>query len=117
MTFLLFTGLLFAAPAFERTRTFTQPDGSTFTGTLKGDEYLHWIETETGEIVAFNKTRGQYETVRIGLKAFEFSGHMYHPDEHTFKAAARTVKDRNEALRKLWLEKRKAEMERRKADR
>ena len=50
----LFVGtLLQAAPARNGVKTFTQPDGSTFQGILKGDSSFHWIESEN-KVVLFN---------------------------------------------------------------
>lgn len=41
----------FAIPARRGTATLTQPDGSTFTATLKGDEYQHLLLTLDGKAV------------------------------------------------------------------
>lgn len=44
-------GSLYAVPARPVPHTFTQPDGSQVTLTLRGDEYFHYYETEEGQIV------------------------------------------------------------------
>ena len=49
----LIGSLLQAAPARGGIMTFTQPDGSTFQGILKGDSSFHWIESEN-KVVLFN---------------------------------------------------------------
>ncbi len=52
---IIFLGtLLYAAPARGGVKTFTQPDGTTFQGLLRGDSSFHWIESNQ-EIVLFNK--------------------------------------------------------------
>ena len=48
-----------AAPARGGVITFTQADGSTFEGLLKGNAAFHWIESN-GEIVLYNKEDGNY---------------------------------------------------------
>ena len=53
--------LLQAAPAFERIKSYTQKDGSHFKGSPKGDEYLHYIQTQEGDIALFNRQSGNYE--------------------------------------------------------
>ncbi len=37
-----------AVPASPALVEFTQPDGSTFRGRARGDEFFHWVETEDG---------------------------------------------------------------------
>jgi len=60
---LLFTYTLFGAPAIHRELTFTQPDGTTFKGYLKGDSALHWIESD-GELIVYNpKDKAYYKAV------------------------------------------------------
>lgn len=111
---LLSAAVLFAAPAFERKRTFTQPDGSTFTGTLKGDEYLHWIETENGEILVYDKAAKQYEEAIVTPETLKGSGRIYREKSRTRRARdLRSPQQEREALRQLWLKKRQQEMQRR----
>ncbi len=111
---ILLASVLFAAPAFERKRVFTQPDGSTFTGTFKGDEYLHWIETENGEILVYDKTAKQYEEAVVTPERLEGSGEMYRAGAHTKRARSlRSPQQTQKALHRLWLQKRRQEMRRR----
>ncbi len=42
---------LLAGPADPRPQQFTQPDGSTVTVYLYGDEYLNWMTDESGDVV------------------------------------------------------------------
>ena len=46
--FLSLLTFLTAVPANPNPITFTQPDNSTFTGFVKGDEWQHWNETYDG---------------------------------------------------------------------
>jgi len=43
----------FASPAINKKITFTQPDGTTFEGELRGDASFHWIESN-GDVVIYN---------------------------------------------------------------
>lgn len=107
-TILLAVSVLSAAPAYERTRSYTQPDGTSFKGTPKGDEYLNWIETENGDIVLYNKETKRYEQATVGEEALQTSGRSYRPD----KQAARRAPSRKqmESLHALWLKKRQERM-------
>ncbi len=44
-----------AAPARKCLIAYTQPDGSTFRGYVRGDEFCHYRTTEAGDIIAKNK--------------------------------------------------------------
>lgn len=62
-----------AAPARGGVHTFTQPDGSTFQGYLKGDAAFHWIES-SGKVVLFNPKDKFYYNAQINAqKRFELS--------------------------------------------
>lgn len=50
---ILLSSILLAGPAITGTKTFTQPDGTTFEGVLKGDSSFHWIESN-GDAVVYN---------------------------------------------------------------
>lgn len=50
---LLINFYLYAAPASPNVRTFTQADGTTFQGVLKGTSAFHWIQSN-GQIVKYN---------------------------------------------------------------
>lgn len=111
---ILLTAIISAAPAFEHNRTFTQPDGSTFTGTFKGDEYLHWIETANGEILVYDKASKQYEEAVITSETLKGSGRIYRAEERVKRARAfRSPQQQRDALHQLWLKKRQQEMRRR----
>jgi len=60
LTALLITStLLFAGPAKRGLLTFSQPDGTTFKGYLKGTSAFHWIESN-GEIIKYNENNKFY---------------------------------------------------------
>jgi len=53
----------FGAPAITREIVFTQPDGTHFSGKLKGDGSFHWIESN-GDIIIYNpKDRYYYKAI------------------------------------------------------
>ncbi|MBR4564588.1 MAG: M6 family metalloprotease domain-containing protein [Paludibacteraceae bacterium] len=52
---LLFAVSLFAVPAYRGWQTKSQPDGSTITVRLVGDEFFHYWETEDGKIAVENE--------------------------------------------------------------
>ena len=60
---LLFTYTLFGAPAINRELTFTQPDGTTFKGYLKGDSALHWVESEEEVLIYNPKDKFYYKAI------------------------------------------------------
>ena len=66
--FIVTKGLL-AVPAAPHLMTFEQPDGSTFQGFLKGDEYFSWIETENKEVIVKTNFSGFYEFAMLGKDA------------------------------------------------
>ena len=100
------TALLFGAPSLKREHTFTQPDGTTFQGQMKGDEYLHWIETEQGDLLIYNRGKKQFEEATVGSDALIGSGRAYHPDSRNVQTRApRETMQKQEALKKLWLKK------------
>jgi len=61
--FLSLLTFLSAAPANPNPITFTQPDNSTFTGFVKGDEWQHWNETSDGFTFTKNE-RNEWVFVR-----------------------------------------------------
>jgi hypothetical protein len=62
---MIFLGtLLQAAPARGGVKTFTQPDGTTFQGLLRGDSSFHWIESNQ-HLVLFNKEDKYYYNAEI----------------------------------------------------
>ena len=52
---LLYAVSLFAVPAYRGWQTKSQPDGSTITVRLVGDEFFHYWETEDGKIAVENE--------------------------------------------------------------
>jgi len=56
---LLAVVVLYAAQAIQKELEFTQPDGTTFKGYLRGDSALHWIESY-GEIIVYNPEDSYY---------------------------------------------------------
>jgi M6 family metalloprotease-like protein len=51
----------YAGPASSIPQQITQPDGSVFQGTLRGDEFQSWLETDKGYTVVKNPATGFYE--------------------------------------------------------
>ena len=107
---LIMAFLLHAAPAFQHPRVFQQPDGSRFTGTLKGDEYLNWIESQHGDIVVFDKATHRYEAATVGKDALHPSGKLYRIDTAKKRKSAPRALSNQTALKTLWLKKREEKM-------
>ena len=57
----LASGTAGAVKAYPHSVTFRQPDGSTFSGRVQGDERFNWIETRQGHVVVRDRTSGWYE--------------------------------------------------------
>ncbi len=76
--FILLTSSLFATSTLTKVRTFTQSDGSSFTGRLQGDAFLHWIEADDGSVLLFNKKTGNFEYAKIKDNDIVLSGDVYH---------------------------------------
>lgn len=72
------TGDLYAVPAIPSDILFKQPDGTTFTARLKGDEWFNWVETDNRRVVIKNSSTGYYEYAVIrtenGAEALSPSG-------------------------------------------
>jgi hypothetical protein len=69
--FLITAYALYAAPAIRRELEFTQPDGTTFKGYLKGDSAFHWIESGEDVILYNPKDKYYYKAIvdrKNGLK-------------------------------------------------
>lgn len=75
--FTLTLQLIYAAPAFQGKRTFTQPDGSEVSYRLQGDEHLNWVESENGDILLFNKKENRLEYAEIREGTLKPSGVPY----------------------------------------
>jgi len=72
--FSLIIQLAYAAPAFHGKRTFIQPDGTEVTYRLQGDEHLHWMESEAGEIMLFDTKGDRLEYAEIKNGTLQPSG-------------------------------------------
>ena len=108
------TALGFAVPAYKGEITFTQNDGTSFTGHLHGDEYFSWIKDKEGQVIVFNNQSKNYELAKLKM----LDGHMQLfpsgikvSDAH--KSGATFVKMDNSKIKisdltKIWKEKRKS---------
>ena len=75
--FVLLPGLLKAVPAYPGLITVTQPDGTTISYYMKGDENFHFITSEDGYLMALNNNNileyavlnADFEIVTTGVKA------------------------------------------------
>ncbi len=88
LTLVLLNIITFAAPAYSGTRQYTQPDGTVVHYTMQGDEHLHWLESEDGEVLLHNEKAHclEYATIKDGnLKT---SGQLYTKKTHLYRAAA-----------------------------
>ncbi len=105
----LLAAVLSAAPAFERSRTMIQNDGSSFQAKMKGDEYLHWIETAEGVILIYNKESENYEHALIRNDTLAPSGKAFRAasKNRMLQSASLQESISKEALSELWLQKRK----------
>ncbi len=108
---ILTSTLLLCAPAFHAKKQFELSSGEAFSGVVKGDEHLNWIESEEGEVLLFNKQNNRYEYAEIKEGELVPSGVEKKP--HTSKKT-RASKLSKEALYKLWKKKRNDEFQRRK---
>ncbi len=87
LTLVLLNIITFAAPAYSGTRQYTQPDGTVVHYTMQGDEHLHWLESDDGEILLHNEKGAclEYATIKDGdLKT---SGQLYTKRSHLNRAA------------------------------
>jgi len=103
-TLFMMISTLLAAPAFYGKRTFTQNDMSTFQGELKGDEYLHWIETNNEKIVIYNEKTQNHDYALIKNQQLLPSGQTFKPKQVRSISQSKTLS--KEAVHKLWMEKR-----------
>lgn len=62
--FWMLPAVVLCGPAYPDPIEFTQPDGSSITLKLKGDEHLHWAETIDGYTLLFN-SHGFYEYATV----------------------------------------------------
>ncbi len=105
-------GTLHAVEAYPGEITFTQKDGSSFVGNLKGDEYFHWIEDKSGHIIIYNKNDEAYEFAKIqetidGMFELISSGIMVTENSAFSASLSEIEKIDKKLLRNIWKQKRK----------
>lgn len=103
--------ILSAVPAFTGAIEFQQPDKSTFSATLQGDEWFNWIEDTKGNVITFNAATKSYEygVVKEVNGALELvpSGIKASDSALKAKASATAIEKVDKAtLMQIWKEKR-----------
>lgn len=102
LSFLL-TVSIFAAPAYNKLRTFTNSDGTTFQGRAYGNQHLNWVQTTDGEILKFNDASQDFEYAKKSNGRLKPSGAKY---ENNNSIRVRSIHHLNkitdEDLRELW---------------
>lgn len=96
---------LWSAPALTIKREFKQPDGTTFSARMQGDEFLHWVEAEDGSILLFNKKEKRFEHAILQAKRLSPSGEVYTPAA-TKQSVPLHPRVSREQLQQLWKERR-----------
>lgn len=104
---------LYGAPAFSTKRQYTQPDGTTFNARIRGDEYLHWIETDDEEIVLYNKAKKRFEYAIIKDDRLQPSGETLKAADGAKRAPRLHPKPSKKELQILWKENRQKAAKRR----
>lgn len=105
-------GTLHAVEAYPGDITFTQKDGTSFVGNLKGDEYFHWIEDKSGHIIVYNKKEEDYEFAKLqetidGMFELISSG-IKVTENSAFSASLSDIeKIDKKLLHNIWKQKRK----------
>ena len=109
-----------AVEAYQGEITFTQNDGTTFLGHLKGDEYFHWIEDKHGNLIVYNKKKQRYELGQViekeGQLDLNTTGIAVSSTQNkSFSAGINegTAKVNSAVLRKIWQRKRREAAKRR----
>ncbi|SMN14225.1 hypothetical protein CRYPD_387 [uncultured Candidatus Thioglobus sp.] len=111
-----FSTSLFAVMAYLGEITFTQANGSTFNGYLKGDEWFSWVEGGQGEIIIYNRKSRNYDLAVIkkinGVAELKSSGVRFSPSYYasspSTSARANTIKN---SLSAIWQRKRNEALE------
>lgn len=75
-------GYLFATPAYPGAITYLQPDQTSLTLFLKGDEWVHWGETEDGYRLLVNKDNGYVYAEPDGKGGMQPSAFLAHNKEN-----------------------------------
>lgn len=65
---------LLAAPAYNKERSFIQPNGEVVVYSLNGDEHLHWFESKYENIMLYSKKNKRMESVIIEGNTLKASG-------------------------------------------
>lgn len=95
---LAFNSVSLAGPAAPFVREISQPDGTKFKVKLKGDEWLHWHETEDGYAVMKDKaTSWWHYAMPDEVKGIRMSGHQVGkvmPEQLDIKKGLRPVRKR-----------------------
>lgn len=72
---------LFAVTAYPNQRTYNQPDGSAITLQLRGDEWIHWAETNDGYTILSGQNNGYEYAVLNANGDLTLSGVLAHNPE------------------------------------
>jgi beta-galactosidase beta subunit len=93
-------------------KTFTQNDGTSFQAELKGDEYLHWIQTNSGDILVYDKTKKNYNYATVkennGTLKLAPSNLKFNPNtKYAPSISTQTPKIDKSVLREIWLQNKK----------
>jgi len=97
---------LFSAPAFNKMRLFTNSDGSKFHARAQGDQYLHWLESEDGEILKYNPQHKVFEYAIIKNDSLQASGTRYQKNNSIrVRSIAHIKKLKRKDLYRLWQKK------------
>jgi len=105
--------LLFGAPAFDALREFTNADGTTFMAKAQGNQHLHWIQTQDGDILKYNEETKNFDYAQIKENRLMPSGIKYEKSPLNKAAALQKIDKLDTAeLSKLWSERQKAAHER-----
>ncbi len=81
----------YAVPAFSMPREYRQSDGTTFIATPRGDEFLHYLESQDKRILKYNNKSKEYDYATIRNERLAPSGIRYVPPSKQKSAAAATV--------------------------
>ena len=103
---------LSAVPALSIEREYQQIDGSSFRGTLRGDEFFYWIELLDNNISIYSESSGLYEYGEIKNENLMPSGISVtpvqsSPSSSTSKDPILVPKIDKKKLYKIWDKKRK----------
>ena len=85
---LMIAGLMiqnaFAVTAYPKQITYDQPDGTTVSIQMRGDEWIHWAETSDGYTVLSGQNNGYEYAVKDVNGDLKLSGILAHnPEQRT----------------------------------